>query len=226
MMRHKESCVARVGESACVTCAFFARGKRAGTTVVKKNLGAAPTVVPRRSFHAGAWSNGRALAFAVAASLSLAAAPAFALDIPLNIEFDTGEIGNYATVTVNESGGDLDFVISLAGTVLGPASDIHEFYFNLDGTPTGVTIFDTNAPVTEYELTPDPSVAGGAGSSFEYGVNFGNGAGGPGNGVLQARDLSISADEDLTIDSLNVPSSTYFRDRDQRRSPRAGDRYG
>lgn len=150
----------------------------------------------------------KVLAIAVVVSLSLAATPAFALIIPLNVEFDTGDMGMYATVTVNESGGDLDFSINLAGTVLGAASDLHEFYFNLAGAPTGVTIFDTNAPTTPYELSADPTVAGGAGASFDYGVNFGNGAGGPGNGTLQLATFSISADQELTIASIDVLSST------------------
>ena len=155
-----------------------------------------------------ALTNSKALPFAVVVSLLLAATPAFAIDVPLNIEFDTGAIGNYAILTVNESGGDLDFALSLAGTVLGPASDLHELYFNLAGAPTGVTIFDTNAPVTPYALTADPSVAGGAGASFGWGVNFGNGAGDPGNGALKLATFTLSADQDLTLDSLDVLSST------------------
>jgi len=51
-------------------------------------------------------------------------------------------------------------------------------------------------------------VAGGAGSSFEYGVNFGNGAGGPGNGVLKTANFTISANEALTLASLSPTSST------------------
>ncbi len=141
-------------------------------------------------------------------SLWLVAAPAYAVDIPLNVEFDTGASGNFATLSVTESAGDLLFSLSLAGTVLGASADLHEFYFNLDGTPTGVTIFDTNAPTTPYSLTANPSVAGGAGSSFDWGVNFGDGAGGPGNGTLQLATFTLSADQDLTIDSLNVLSST------------------
>lgn len=143
-----------------------------------------------------------------AVSLWLAAAPALAVDVPLNVEFDTGATGTFATLSVTESGGDLNFAISLAGTELGPVADLNEFYFNLADSPTGVAIFDTNAPTTAYVLTADPSVAGGAGSSFDYGVNFGSGAGGPGNGVLQLATFSISADQALSIDSLRVLSST------------------
>jgi hypothetical protein len=144
----------------------------------------------------------------IAVSLWLAATPAFAIDIPLNVEFDTGATGAFATLTVTENAGDLDFALSLAGTTLGTGADLHEFYFNLDGSPTGVTIFNTNAPTTAYSLTANPSVAGGAGSSFDYGVNFGSGAGGPGNGVLTLATFSISADQPLTLGSLDVISST------------------
>jgi hypothetical protein len=136
------------------------------------------------------------------------ASSASALTIPLNVEFDNGTIGNYGSVDVTESGGDLDFSVSLAGTILGAGADLHEFYFNLLGTFTGVTISDTNAPNTAYTLALNPTVAGGAGSSFEYGVNFGDGAGPPGNNVLELATFTISANEALTLAALNQTSST------------------
>jgi hypothetical protein len=149
----------------------------------------------------------RGAAVALAAWL-LAAAPASALTITLDREFDAGTVGNHATVTVTESAGALAFVVSLAGTDLGTGSDLHEFYFNLVGSPTGITISNTNAPTTAYVLSTSPSVAGGAGSSFEYGVNLGNGAGGPGNGVLTLASFTISAAQPLTLASLAQTSST------------------
>lgn len=147
-----------------------------------------------------------AASFAFGLLSILSAGPALALSVPLNVDFTAGAVGSYATLTVTESGGDLDFVISLAGTTLGAGSDIHEFYFNLVGAPTGVSILDTNAPSDPYVLSTNPSVAGGAGSSFEYGVNLGNGAGG--NGVLTLASFTISANEPLTLASLAQLSST------------------
>lgn len=138
----------------------------------------------------------------------LVSVAASALTIPLNVEFDDGTIGNYGSVTVTENAGDLDFSVSLAGTTLGAGSDLHEFYFNLVGSFTGLSISNTNAPNTAYVLTANPSVAGGAGSSFEWGVSLGNGAGPPGNGVLKLATFRISANEALTLAALEQTSST------------------
>ena len=144
---------------------------------------------------------------ALVATLFLAAS-ASALTIPLDREFDAGTVGSFGSVTVTANGGDLDFSVSLAGTTLGAGADLHEFYFNLVGTFTGLTILNTNAPTTAYVLSANPPVAGGAGSSFEYGVSFGNGAGAPGNGVLKLATFRISANEALSLASLNQTSST------------------
>lgn len=146
-------------------------------------------------------------AFALAAVFG-AAAPASGLTIPLSVEFDTGASGSFGSVAVTESGGDLDFSVSVAGGALGSGADLHVFYFNLAGSLTGLSISNTNAPNTAYTLTTNPSVAGGAGSSFEYGVNLGNGAGPPGNGVLALALFRISANEPLTLASLAQTSST------------------
>jgi hypothetical protein len=147
------------------------------------------------------------LLLALVASLGFASA-ASALSIPLNVEFDAGTIGNFGTVTVTQNGNALDFSVSLTGSVLGANADLHEFYFNLLGSPTGVAISNTNAPNTAYVLSTNPSVAGGAGSSFEYGVGLGNGAGNPGNGVLKLATFTLSALQPLTLAMLNQTSST------------------
>ena len=147
------------------------------------------------------------LLLSLVASLGLAST-ASALSIPLNVEFDDATIGNFGTVTVTQNGNALDFSVSLAGSVLGANADLHEFYFNLVGSPTGVAISNTNAPNTAYVLSTNPSVAGGAGSSFEYGVGFGNGAGNPGNGVLTLATFTLSAIEPLTLAMLEQTSST------------------
>jgi len=147
---------------------------------------------------------------ALAATLALSNSSS-ALTVSLDTELDAGTGGPHATLTLTEVGGAIDFVLSLVGppaTDLGPDADLHEFYFNLVGSPSGVTISNTNAPNTPYVLSLDPTVAGGAGSSFEYGVDFGNGAGPSGNGVLELASFRISADVPLTIASLAQTSST------------------
>src|SRR5690606_34615155 len=149
----------------------------------------------------------RLLAFAALGSLA-AAAPAGALTFTLDTEFDAGVVGPHATVTVTESGGGPDFEVSLVGSDLGPGADLHVFYFNLAGDPTNVTLSSSQVVNTPFTLAVNPAVAGGAGASFEYGVNFGNGAGPPGNGVLKTATFRITADQPLTIGSLLVLSET------------------
>jgi hypothetical protein len=147
----------------------------------------------------------RALLLGLAAVLL--AGRAAAVSFPLDVEFDDGLVGNFGTVTVTENGGDLDFTISLTAT-LGSGADLHELYFNLVGSFTGLSIIDSNAPNTAYALDLDPPVMGGAGSSFDVGVNFGNGAGAPGNGVLKTATFTLSADQALTLADLDETSST------------------
>jgi len=145
---------------------------------------------------------------ALGLGLLLASSSAHALTIPLNVEFDTGATGPYATLTVNEVGGDLDFSLSLAGTNLGAGADLHEFYFNLTGSPTGLALSNTNAPTTAYALLTNPPVSGGAGSAFDFGVSFGNGAGPSGNGALKTATFRLSADQPLSLASLSELSQT------------------
>ena len=139
----------------------------------------------------------------------LGAPAAHATTFALDVEFDDGTVGNYGSVEVTEeTGGDLLFQITLNPVVLGDDADLHEFYFNLPGAITGVSITSTDVVNTDYELEADPSVAGGAGSSFAYGVNFGNGAGANGNGVLQSATFLLAAGSDLAIADLLISSST------------------
>jgi hypothetical protein len=146
------------------------------------------------------------------AALALGLDPdaASAASFDLDVEFDTGQIGSFAHVTIEEDAGALDFSITL-GDSLGYEADLHEFYFNLRDEMlnrfTGVAISTDDAPMTPYALLFDPSIRGGAGSSFDYGVNFGNGAGSSGNGVLTAATFTLTADEPLSIADLLRESS-------------------
>jgi hypothetical protein len=150
----------------------------------------------------------RLLPLAAFACFALASVPASALTFTLDTEFDAGLVGPFATVIVTESGGGLDFEVSLAGGTLGPGADLHILYFNLAGDPTNVTLSSSQVVDTPFTLAVDPPVAGGAGSSFDYAVGFGNGAGPPGNGVLQTATFRITADQALTLDSLASLSQT------------------
>jgi len=139
---------------------------------------------------------------------------ASALQFDLIYEFDADlPVQSYGTVDVNEVSGNLDFILNANTSTLGPNADIHEFYFNLDNGFTNLSISNTNAPNTAYSLIgPNPSVAGGAGASFDWGVNFGNGAGNPGNGNLQLATFTLSdAILDLSINDLleySYPNNT------------------
>ena len=123
------------------------------------------------------------------------------------MEFDDGLVGTYGAVDVTESGGDLHFAITLDAS-LGADRDLHELYFNLADGFTGVGITSADVVNTAYSLDANPPVAGGAGSSFDFGVNFGNGGGGPGNGRLTSATLVLSATQPLAIADLLIVSST------------------
>lgn len=138
---------------------------------------------------------------------AVVAVSAQAVSFPLTVEFDNGTVGTFGNVDVTAAGGDLDFVLTLDPS-LGPNRDLHEFYFNLTDGFTGVGISSTDVVNTAYSLTANPSVAGGAGSSFDFGVNFGNGAGGPGNGRLTTASFTLSADQPLAVSDLLISSST------------------
>jgi hypothetical protein len=148
---------------------------------------------------------------AIAVFLFVFSVSASAALFDLKYEFDgTLPVQNYGTVEVIESGGDLDFQIKYNTTTfpLGPNADIHEFYFNLINGFTDLSISTTDTPTTPYSLLgPNPPVAGGAGASFDWGVNFGDGSGASGNGILQLANFTLlSASEDLFISDLLEPS--------------------
>jgi MYXO-CTERM domain-containing protein len=155
----------------------------------------------------GLFARARILGLALLAGM-LAAPAARALTFDLNVEFDDALPGNFGTVEVTElAGGDLFFEITLDTSELGAEADLHEFYFNLPDV-SGLSITSTDTVTTPYDLDFDPSVSGGAGSSFVWGVNLGSGAGPSGNGVLQTVTFTLSADTDLSENDLLISSST------------------
>ncbi|MDJ0787391.1 MAG: hypothetical protein QNK05_11330 [Myxococcota bacterium] len=136
------------------------------------------------------------------------ALPASALTFQLTQEFDGVEPdASYATVVVTQNGDDLDFSVTLGG-LLGAGEDAHELYFNLIGVFDNLTIVADNAPNNSYTVIGGSNPAGGAGSSFDHGVSFGNGGGPPGNGALKFATFTLSADQALSVNDLLETSST------------------
>jgi hypothetical protein len=138
---------------------------------------------------------GRALRPALLLSLLAFATPAWGVSFTLDVEFDDGLVGDYADVEVVEDGNGLLFEVTLL-SALGANADLHRLYFNLDGVVPDLQIESDDVVTTAYVLSVAPPVAGGAGSDFDYGVSFGNGAGGPGNGVLQTASFRIAPEDD------------------------------
>jgi hypothetical protein len=145
------------------------------------------------------------------ASITLAQ-NASAVTINLVYEFDGMEpVQTYATVDITQNGADLDFAINYVD-YLGASADIHEFYFNLTSPPDPVTslaITVDNHTTDPYTVIgSNPSIAGGAGSSFDWGVNLGNGSA---NGNLQTATFTLSADQALSVSDLfetSFPNNT------------------
>lgn len=140
------------------------------------------------------------MAMTLAAALLLFAGPARAVSFSLDVEFDDGLAGSYADVSVVQDGDGLLFDVALTDA-LGPGADLHVFYFNLAGPVPALQLGSDDVTTTAYVLSQSPPVAGGAGSSFDYGVSFGNGAGAPGNGVLTSASFRIApVDDGLSLD--------------------------
>lgn len=152
-------------------------------------------------------------AYSLAASLGalfvLLAAPAHAITVPLSFEFDAGVEGDFGSVRVTENGtGGLFFEIT-TGPDLGPDPDLHYFYFNLTTAVDDLEISSDDDVFTDYSLDTGWPVAGGAGSSFDHSVFFGNGGGRKGNGTLESATFTlVSASGDLDLDGLAELSET------------------
>jgi hypothetical protein len=153
------------------------------------------------------------LRVALGVALLTASAPALADEYPLTVEFDDGLVDRYGTVLVEEvvdadgfHGLQLD--VELDPGVLGPECDLHRLYLNLAANLTGLHVITHDAVPTLYLLLTEPSVAGGAGSSFDYDVHLGNGAGRKGNGRLQRASFSLFADQDVFASDLAPISET------------------
>lgn len=141
----------------------------------------------------------------------------FADAVDLRHEFDGNSNGSvvYGTIMLAQNGNDVDFVI-VADTSALVGGDIHEFYFNLPDLIDVDTLSISNSGgVSNQSISPFTllgsgfSVVGGAGASFDGGVNFGNGGGPNGNGTLTTATFTLSAPSGLSAaDFLSETTSS------------------
>ncbi len=157
----------------------------------------------------------RACLFLGALWVLFVSVPAFAIPITLDQEFDGNSVGttSFGTVEIKQAGDSVDFTVTADTTALGSAADIQEIYFNLAPTFTDLLITASggvsNKSIAPFGLIgPDPPVKGGAGANFAWGVNFGNGAGRPGNGTLTTATFTLSAATALTVTDFTSLAST------------------
>lgn len=150
---------------------------------------------------------------AVGLGLAVLGAPgvaaALSMTFPLTVVLDSGQTGDFGSISIEEKRGKLEFTIVL-GPDLGPEADLHELYFNLvDGLDVDdleISHFqcrqadesELGSCKTDFDLDEDPDVEDGAGADFDFGVNFGTGDGKRGNGQLVELSFKLSAfaDED------------------------------
>lgn len=134
----------------------------------------------------------------------------------LKYEFDGNSLAtSFGTVELEEVAGGIDVTIT-ANTANLHGGDIHNWYFNVADRLSGLSANDfvlsdfggiSNMAIGEFTmLGPDPSVAGGAGAEFDWGVGFGNGGGAKGNGTLVEATFHLTTTLGLYVtDFLSAP---------------------
>jgi hypothetical protein len=129
------------------------------------------------------------------------------LDVTLDVRFGSRVVGEFASVRISElPSGGLAFSIRLLDD-LGPRADLHELYLNLPSSFSGLEIETLGDVETPFEVATGVATRGGAGSRFDVAVSFGNGRGGPGNGMLQEASFVLRADQPLSIAALLAEAS-------------------
>jgi hypothetical protein len=153
-------------------------------------------------------SNGRIGAILLAAALGSlpGARPASAtptLDATLGVRLRSGATGEFAIVSISETGdGGLAFSIRLRDG-LGPGADLGRLYFNLPADVSGVEVETLGDVQRAFDLRPGRRARGGNDSRFDFAVRFGErGRGRRGNGTLQEARFVIRADRELTLEDL------------------------
>jgi hypothetical protein len=163
------------------------------------------------------------------AALLLPAATAQAVVIDLIYELDGDSLGStsFGTIAISGTESHVDITIT-ANTANLRGGDIHELYFNV---PDGVTPLlvsgseggSSNRVIGSFErIGPDPSILGGAGASFDWGINFGNGGGPPGNGTLTTASFQLTgvmvadllSETSITNNTPPLLMAVHFQDAD------------
>lgn len=131
-------------------------------------------------------------------------------------EFDGDSNGttSFGMIELTQNGTSVQFEIT-ANTANLVGGDIHEIYFNLpDAVDINSISISSSGGVSNQSINAftslgiNPSISGGAGSSFDSGISFGNGGGPPGNGILTTATFSITATGGLLVSDFLSETST------------------
>ena len=134
----------------------------------------------------------------------VSAASADTIDLIHEFDGNSNGLVSYGTIDLVQNGLLVDVTITANTGNLG-GGDIHEWYFNLPGAVDLNTLAisgeggTSSHAIGTFSPLVNPSVTGGAGSSFDAGVSFGNGGGPPGNGTLTVATFSITATGGLLV---------------------------
>jgi len=131
------------------------------------------------------------------------------LDATLSVRMRGGASGEYASVSIRETGdGGLAFSIRLLAD-LGPRADLKRLYFNLPSGVSGLEVETQGDVHTPFRLGPGRRAHGGNDSRFDFAVRLGKGRRKQGNGTLQEARFVIRADQELSLEELlSEPSET------------------
>ena len=122
-----------------------------------------------------------------------AAASPISVTLPFSVELDRNGTGEFGTLTIQQLAGDiLRFTIAIDPD-LGPHPRINEFYFNVAGD-VEPELVGHRFELRELDGRP---VRSGAGSGFEFAVNFGNGHGPSPSVVFELRGEGLELSDVL-----------------------------
>jgi hypothetical protein len=147
----------------------------------------------------------RAVLFAALLGGALGATPASAtptLDATLCVRMRNGGTGEFASISVAETGdGGLEISIRLLDD-LGPRADMNRLYFNLPSDVSGLEVEALDDVYRPFDLRRGRRARGGNDSRFDFAVRFGNGRGRNGNGTLREARFVLRGDQELTLSDL------------------------
>jgi hypothetical protein len=158
------------------------------------------------------------------------AAPGDIINLVHEFDGDSDGVTSFGMIELFQTGSGVDFKITAnTDSLLG--GDIHELYLNLpDAIDINSLVISnswgiSNRTINDFKIIVSPPIIGGAGSSFDMGINFGNGGGPPGNGVLTTASFSLTSTDQLLVGDFlfetstpnNVPpvfAAVHFQDAD------------